>query len=117
MLPQEQRSISGVQAPCGGISSRQSKEESRPVALFRFKPDPPAIAFHQLLAYRQSDACSWILLRSIQALKKPEDLLMKAGSDAEAVVANGEQPSTVLRIGARADLDHRWRLAAILQSV
>ena len=74
------RSIDGVS------SYRNRKVEGGSLARFRFDPDSPAVAVHDFLADRQTDARAVILLAGVQAMEHLKDMVLKPGVDTNTIV-------------------------------
>ena len=66
--------------------------EGRALAGLRLDPDPAAVALDDFLADRQADAGAGILVAGVQALEDQEDAFGVLRVDADAVVADGEEP-------------------------
>ena len=73
------------------------------------------MALHDALADRQADARAGIFLAVVQALEDDEDALEILGLDADAVVADRENP--VLFIFFDTHMDHGWFLAMELNGI
>ena len=65
----------------------QGEAERRSLAGRGLDPDPPAILFHDPFANRQTQPITGILA-AMQAFEDHKDLIVKAGIDAEAIVAH-----------------------------
>src|SRR5206468_7185881 len=81
----------------------------------RFGPDAAALAFDDLLADSQDDAGSRVFLLDVQALEDDEDPRGVLGIEADAVVADGEDPLVAFAPGR--DMDEGRGLAAELDRV
>src|SRR5512139_952417 len=77
--------------------------------LLDVEPDPAAVILDDLLAHRESDARTGVLVLRVQPLEDQEDPVGVAGIDADAVVGAGELPH--LAVEPRPDV-HVGRLLA-----
>ena len=80
------------------------------LARLALSPGPPSHPLHRLAHDGQTDACARILIRRVQALKNPEDLIAILAIEADAVVAHPQ--AAARRRLLRADLDTRLRRLA-----
>src|SRR5438876_10828983 len=94
---------------------KNSKEKSGPSARFGFDPNATAVPLDDFLADGQADPGAGIILLSVQALEESENALRVAALDANAVVANGEQPVRFFR--ACFDVNSRRRTSIELDGV
>ncbi len=78
----------------GAVLGQRKPERAASSFALRLHPDPAPMHLHNALDQRQPDPCSLTL--RIQSLEQPEDLLMKAGFDADAVVSYVAQDLPVL---------------------
>ena len=72
-----------------GVLLRNREVKCGAVAELGLNPDFPAALLDNALGDRQADSCAWELA-AMQPLEDPEDLLMVARIDADAVVAKRE---------------------------
>src|SRR5207302_5554558 len=98
-----------------GRIGRQREVKRGTAARVGFHPDPPAMAFHHLLADRESDPRPGVLIPSVQALKDHEDSFKILRFNADAVVADGEDQ--VLALSAGRHVDARGLLASELDRI
>src|SRR5208337_568537 len=75
---------------------RNGEMESGTCSRFRLHPHAATMALHNLFADRQANARAGIFLTAMQALKNNENPVKILRSDADAVIAYAELPSTVL---------------------
>ena len=76
---------------------RDGEAEARSPARLRFGPDAAAVSLDDLLAGRQADAGAGVRVPIVQSLEDDEDSLRVLGVDADAVVADGEDPLPACR--------------------
>jgi hypothetical protein len=77
--------------------SGEREVECAAFANLGFQPDSPTVSLDDLFANSQTGARSFILLLVMQPAKDAKDLLVIAGIDADAVVANIEDNLFVVR--------------------
>jgi hypothetical protein len=78
-------------------------------------PDPPTVPFDDLLADRQADARAGVLVARVEALEDPEDPILIVGGNADAVVADRDDPFGVTAL--RSQMDGGSGVAAELDCV
>src|SRR6478736_7387543 len=71
-----------------GYGKREAEDRTTAVALV--DPDPPAVAFDDLAADRETDAGALVLLAVVEAAEHLEDLLAPVGRDTDAAVGDGD---------------------------
>ena len=64
---------------------------------FRLHPDASSVPFHNLFAYRETDARAGIVSPSVKALEYNENALGILRGNANPVVADREDPSIPIR--------------------
>jgi hypothetical protein len=72
--------------------TRKSETKHRALAGLGFNPEAAVVAFENPAADSQTDAGAGILLAPVETLEDPEDAVVVAGFDADAVVAHAEEP-------------------------
>ena len=85
---------------------RDSEEERRPLPRLALEPDAAVMPLQDLLDDSKTDACSRILLLSMQTLEHLEQLVGVLGVDAYAVVLDREDPIASLAAGR--NIDSQW---------
>ena len=75
-------------------------------------PDAAMISLHDSLTDCQPNASAGIFISRVEPLEQTKDALPVLGFDAEAVVADGEQPA--FAITPCRYVDHRWRFGSTI---
>src|SRR5262249_42616405 len=92
---------------------REGEAERAALAGLRFDPNTAAMTFHDLLANGQADARAGVLRPGVQALEDEKNPLGMLWGDADAVIADGEDPLPALGPGADVNARRLSRLAEL----
>ena len=91
------------------------EEEFGAFAGFRLDPHTAPVALHDLVTDRQTYSASCILRASVQAFKKPKDLLVILLIDPNPVVRDAKLPHLVILL--RGNMDPRGSFAPVLETI
>jgi hypothetical protein len=97
------------------IASGKSESEIASFPGLGFHPDAAPMAFHNLLANSQADACAGILAAAMQSLEQPKHGVPILWTDPDTVILYGKTPISICFLGRDSDL--RDFGAAILDCV